>query len=90
MRVKGVTMQAKLLSYTLLVLMMSPLWAGRLEAAVYPQPPAVSAFTTTGFIQAATLDAPNDVLSGGTVTVNGTLITIPRNTIVIMSATNLT
>ena len=83
-------MQAKLLSYTLLVLMMSPLWAGRLEAAVYPQPPAVSAFTTTGFIQAATLDAPNDVLSGGTVTVNGTLITIPRNTIVIMSATNLT
>src|SRR5262245_3289956 len=90
MRVKGVTMRSKLMAYTMLALLTCPLWAGQLEAAVYPQPPAVSAFTTTGFIQNATLDSPNDVLSGGTVTVNGTLITIPRNTIVVMSATNLT
>jgi hypothetical protein len=65
-------------------------WAGWAGAAVYPQPPNVSAFTTTGFIEAATLNNPTDVLSGGTVTVNGTTIVVPRNMVVVMSATNLT
>jgi hypothetical protein len=73
------------------LLVMSQLpWPGPAAAAQYPQPPAVSAFNMTGFIQAMTLDNPADVLSGGTVTVNGTKITIPKNTIVVMSATNLT
>jgi K319-like protein len=73
-----------------LLLILTQLWfAGRAMAAAYPQPPAVSAFNITGFIQAATLNNPADVLSGGTVTVNGTKITIPRNTIVIMSASNI-
>jgi hypothetical protein len=65
-------------------------WPGPATAAQYPQPPAVSPFNMTGFIQAMTLDNAADVLSGGTVTVNGTKITIPKNTIVVMSATNLT
>jgi hypothetical protein len=64
--------------------------AGLANAAVYPQPPMDSPFNMVGFIQAATLDNPADVLSGGTVTVNGTTVVIPRNTIVVLSATNLT
>lgn len=66
------------------------LWAEEAAPALYPQPPAVSGFAMTGFVQAMTLDNPADVLSGGTVTVNGTRITIPRNTVVILSASNLT
>ncbi|MBS1138045.1 MAG: hypothetical protein H6R11_1999, partial [Proteobacteria bacterium] len=64
-------------------------WSGWAAAALYDQPPADSPFNMTGFIQAATLDNPADVLSGGSVTVNGTRIVIPRNTIVIMSASNI-
>jgi K319-like protein len=79
--------------FTLLLILtqlMTPMiWSGPAGAATYPQPPAVSPFNTTGFIQAATLDNGTDVLSGGTVTVNGTKITIPRNTVVIMSASNI-
>jgi hypothetical protein len=80
--------------YLLLVVLIftvSQLWlAGSARATTYPQPPADSPFQLVGFIQAATLDNPADVLSGGTVTVNGTTVVIPRNTIVVMSATNLT
>ena len=43
-------------------------------------------FNVTGYIQAMTLDDPTDALSGGTVTVNGITVTIPRNTIVTMPA----
>ncbi len=64
-------------------------WSGWAAAALHDQPPADSPFNMTGFIQAATLDNPADVLSGGSVTVNGTHIVIPRNTIVIMSASNI-
>ncbi len=62
-------------------------------------PPASTQFDITGFIQAATLDLtcaganplPTPPLTGGqpcggTVTVNGHLITIPKNTIVIFPA----
>jgi hypothetical protein len=66
------------------------LWSGPAVAAIDAQPPAVSGFTMTGFIQAMTLHDPSDVLSGGTVTVNGIEVAIPRNTVVIMSATNMT
>jgi K319-like protein len=81
------TLCALLLILTQLITPM--LWSGPAGAATYPQPPAVSPFTTTGFIQAATLDNGTDVMSGGTVTVNSTKIVIPRNTVVIMSASNI-
>jgi hypothetical protein len=74
----------------LLIAIVTQFWvAGSAWAAVYPQPPADSPFTMVGFIQAATLDNPSDVLSGGTVTVNGTTVVIPKNTIVVVSATNI-
>ncbi len=50
-------------------------------------------FDITGFIQEATLDpagVAGDALAGGTLKVNGHLIIVPRNTIVIMPATALT
>ena len=83
-------MRSRMTTFALLTIATQLLWTGWAGAAQYPQPPAVSPFNTTGFIQAATLDNPADVLSGGTVTVNGTKITIPRNIVVVMSATNLT
>lgn len=68
------------------------LWPGGAGAALYPQPPMDSPITFTGFIQAMTLDAAGvagDPLAGGTVTVNGSTIVIPRNTIVLMPGTFL-
>src|SRR3954447_10904632 len=52
--------------------------------------PAVSPFNIIGFIQKATLDNPGDVFSGGTLTVNGITITVPRNTLFQMPATSMT
>jgi hypothetical protein len=76
--------------FILLIAIMIQVWlTGSALAATYPQPPADSPFTLVGFIQAATLDNPSDVLSGGTVTVNGTTVVIPKNTIVVVSATNI-
>ncbi|MFL5274693.1 MAG: PKD domain-containing protein, partial [Anaeromyxobacteraceae bacterium] len=66
------------------------LWSGTASAALYAQPPAASPFTITGFVQAMTLDNPADVLSGGTVTVNGIKVIIPKNTVIVMSASNVT
>jgi hypothetical protein len=43
-----------------------------------------------GFIQKATLDDPNDVLSGGSMTINGHVVIVPRNTILQMPAFALT
>jgi hypothetical protein len=72
------------------VLILSQLWwVGGVSAAVYPQPPKDTPFTITGFIQSATLDDATNVLSGGTVTVNGTKVIIPKNTIVLMPGTFL-
>ncbi len=70
------------------------LWVGIMclaanASAQLPLQPA-SPFDITGFIQAATLDAPGDVLAGGTVTVNGHTIIVPRNTILQMPAAALT
>src|SRR5690348_2404217 len=50
----------------------------------------LSPFQVLGFIQSATLDNASDVFSGGTVTVNGITITVPRNTLFQMPATSLT
>ena len=49
-----------------------------------------SPFDMTGFIQSATLDAPSDLLAGGTLKVNNTTIIVPRNTIMQMPALGLT
>jgi hypothetical protein len=66
-------------------------WTGGSRAALYQQPPNDTAFAVTGFIEKATLDTPSDMLSGGTVTVNGIgrdvsqyNIVIPKNTRVLM------
>ena len=53
--------------------------------------PNVTQFDVSGLIQAATLDAPAaDAHSGGTLTVNGQLITVPRDLIVFLPASMLT
>jgi PKD domain len=64
-------------------------WAGA-AAAQLPLTAVGSQFDVTGFIQKATLDAPGDVLAGGTVQVNGQTIIVPRNTIFQMPAFALT
>ena len=48
-----------------------------------------SPFDIIGFIQDATVDAPGDVFSGGTISVNGTKVIIPRNTVLQMPAATL-
>src|SRR5512138_3828113 len=83
------TMPSRKTPCALSVVLMQLLWATPAAAALYPQPPAATGFTVTGFVQAMTLDNPADVLSGGTVTVNGTKVVIPRNTIAILSASNV-
>jgi hypothetical protein len=67
----------------------SLLWASSAAAQVRPVQP-VSPFIIVGFIQDATLGNNTDPLSGGTLTVNNQVITIPRNTIVLMPATAIT
>jgi len=64
-------------------------WAGP-AAAQLPLTAVGSQFDITGFMQKATLDAPGDVLAGGTVQVNGHTIIVPRNTIFQMPAFALT
>jgi hypothetical protein len=55
------------------------------------QVPAVaSQFDMIGFIQQATLDRPNDIFSGGTITVNNVKVTVPYYTILQMPAFALT
>jgi PKD repeat protein len=47
-------------------------------------------FDITGVIQAARLDTPGDVHSGGTIVVNGHTVVIPQETVVILPANALT
>ena len=47
-------------------------------------------FDITGVLQAATLTSPGNPMSGGTVTVNGHIIVVPANTIVILPASSYT
>ena len=51
---------------------------------------SVSPFDMIGFIQAASVDAPGDVFSGGAMTINGHVVTVPRFTILQMPAFALT
>jgi hypothetical protein len=46
-------------------------------------------FGTAGYIQAATVDTPGDSLSGGTLTINGIKMTVPRNSVVQFPANTL-
>ncbi len=64
-------------------------WAGP-AAAQLPLTAVGAQFDINGFIQTATLDAPGDVLAGGTVRVNGHTIIVPRNTIFQMPAFAMT
>ena len=75
---------------TLLLIIGLLAWAGVGTRAQLPIVQAVSPFDIIGFIDAATVTDPNDVLSGGTLTVDGTVITIPRNTLLQMPAFALT
>jgi hypothetical protein len=56
--------------------------------AAFPPVP-VSQFDMTGFLQAATLGG-SDALAGGTLTVNGQVVVVPRNLIVTFPAAFLT
>jgi hypothetical protein len=55
-----------------------------------PGSPSATQFDIQGFIQEATLDNPFDMLSGGTLKVNGHVVVVPRNLVVIMPAASLT
>ena len=65
--------------------------AAALTVPTKAQIPAVATqFDMTGFIQQATLDRPNDIFSGGTITVNNVKIIVPYYTILQMPAFALT
>ena len=65
--------------------------AAALTTPTTAQVPAVaSQFDMVGFIQQATLDRPNDIFSGGTITVNNVKIIVPYYTILQMPAFALT
>lgn len=76
--------------FTLLLVMLLPVFA----TAQLPVPPS-SQFDITGFLQSATLGGPGSgsgagAHAGGFITVNGQLITVPSETIVILPANALT
>jgi hypothetical protein len=65
-------------------------WASVGPRAQAPAVQPVSPFDIVGFIDAATVDDPTDVFSGGTLTVDGTKYIVPRNTLLQMPAFALT
>ena len=75
--------------FRMMILAMSMVWTGAAIAQL-PLQPVGSPFDMTGFIQSATLTPGGDVLTGGTLQVNGHTITVPRNTIMQMPAFALT
>lgn len=64
-------------------------WTGAGVRAQLPNPPAAWQFDLTGVLQAATVSG-GTALSGGSLTVNGHVVTVPANTIVILPANALT
>jgi len=52
-------------------------------------PPTSTQFDIDGFLQSATVDAVGDAHSGGTLRVNNQVVTVPRETIVILPANAL-
>ena len=63
--------------------------AAKLAAPTAVTLPGSSQFDIDGFLQTATLTTPGDAHSGGRLTVNGHLVTVPRETIVILPANAL-
>ena len=64
--------------------------AVRISGQAAPPVQAVSPFDMVGFIQKATLDNSSDVFSGGSMTINGHVVIVPRNTLLQMPAFALT
>ena len=62
-------------------------WTGTIVAQ---GPISPTQFDVTGFLQEATLTTPGDAHSGGQLKVNGHVITVPRETIVVLPANQLT
>jgi Big-like domain-containing protein len=60
------------------------------STAAQPALPVAAPFDMTGFIQAATVDRPDDLLSGGTITVNNIRMIVPRNTLLQFPAAAMT
>jgi hypothetical protein len=52
--------------------------------------PIAAPFDMTGFIQSATVDNPNDLFSGGSITINNIKMIVPRNTLLQFPATGMT
>ena len=76
-------------AFRLVLTLLAMAWGCCLRAQL-PLQAVGSPFDMIGFIESATLDAPGDALAGGTLSVNGTTIIIPRNTILQMPALALT
>src|SRR3954464_15147808 len=76
---------------TVLVILALVGWAKAGPHAQAPVFQTVSPFDVVGFIDAATVTPEADGFSGGgTITVNGTVITVPKNTLLQMPAFALT
>ncbi len=58
--------------------------------AINPVVASSTQFDITGFLQSATLDSAGDPHSGGTLTLNGHAVVVPKETIVILPASALT
>src|SRR4051812_964785 len=55
-----------------------------------PSLPVSAPFDMIGFIQSATVDHPDDLFSGGTITINNIRMIVPRNTLLQFPATGMT
>src|SRR5436309_15465613 len=89
MRTRGI---ARLRSRTMWIAALAVVavwWTTDLRAQL-PLQSVGSPFEMTGFLQSATVQNVNDVFSGGTLTMNNHLVTVPKNTIFQMPATALT
>src|SRR3954451_2159205 len=60
------------------------------KTGAQPSVPVSAPFDMIGFIQSATVDRPDDLFSGGTITVNNIRMIVPRNTLLQFPATALT
>ena len=92
-RVGGVSWFRPLRGLVLILLLMEFGWAGGALADADQLATESAGFDMVGFIQAATIDHPigtaGDLLSGGTIRVNGHVIIVPANSIVQMPAATL-
>jgi hypothetical protein len=71
-----------------LILAIGMLWAASANGQVV-NANVPAGFGQAGYIQAATLDTPGDVNSGGTLTINGIKMIVPRNSVLQFPANTL-